>query len=98
MHVSVETLRTHIDYTVWASRKMLEAAAGLSPEELNRDFDTADKSVLGTLLHIYGGDIVWIERMYGKSLTSRPYDSQANLATIEAGWPPVWDRWREYVA
>ncbi len=98
MHVSIETLQSHIDYTVWASRRMLEAANALSPDELQRDFATGDKSVLGTLLHVYGGDLVWIERMHGRSLTSRPYDAQANLATLEAEWPVVWERWRAYAA
>lgn len=98
MHLSLETLQLHIDYTVWADRKLLEAAAALTPEELTRDFGTADKSILGTLLHVYGGDYVWIERMRGVSLTRRPYDEQATLETLETAWPRVWERWREYVA
>jgi uncharacterized damage-inducible protein DinB len=97
MHVSLETLKLHIDYTVWASQRILDAAAALSHDELTRDFGTGDKSVLGTLLHIYGGDYVWIERMYGTSLTIRPYDSQASLATLQTEWPRIWERWREYV-
>src|SRR5580692_11352770 len=97
MHVSLETLRLHIDYTIWASRRILDAAAGLASSELTRDFETADKSVLGTLLHVYGGDLVWIERMHGTSLTRRPYDEHAPLAVLEAEWPRVWDRWKAYV-
>ena len=98
MHVSLETLNTHIHYAIWANRRIMEAAAGLAPGELTRDFGSSDKSVLGTLLHVYGGDVVWIERVNGKSLTARPYDAQATLATLQAVWPPVWDRWKEYVA
>jgi uncharacterized damage-inducible protein DinB len=98
MHVNLETLRQHIDYTVWASRRILDAAASLTPEELIRDFGTADKSVLGTMLHIWGGDLVWIERMHGTSLTKRPYDEHATLATLQAEWPRVWERWQNYVA
>jgi uncharacterized damage-inducible protein DinB len=95
MNVSLETLRLHIDYTVWASRRVLDAAAALTPDELIRDFGTSDKSVLGTLLHICGGDLVWIERMYGKSLTSFPTD-QLTLATLQSDWPQVWKRWKTY--
>jgi uncharacterized damage-inducible protein DinB len=98
MHVSLDTLKSHIDYTVWASQVILKAAAALSPDELTRDFGTADKSVLGTLLHVCGGDLVWIERMYGVSLTARPYDDSASLATLEDEWPRVWERWKKYVA
>jgi uncharacterized damage-inducible protein DinB len=97
MHVSLKTLQQHIDYTVWASRRILDAAAALDPGELTRDFGTGDKSVLGTLLHVYGGDLIWIERMHGTSLTRRPYDEHAPLAVLEAEWPRVWDRWKAYV-
>jgi uncharacterized damage-inducible protein DinB len=98
MHVNLDTLQTHIDYSHWANRRMLEAAKELSQEELSRDFGTADKSVLGTLLHVYGGEVVWIERVYGTSLKARPYDAHATLDTLLTAWPPVWERWRDYVA
>ena len=49
MSVSADALRTHLDYTIWASQRLLQAAAQLSDEELNRDFGTADRSVLGAL-------------------------------------------------
>ena len=91
-------LNQHIDYTVWANRRILDAAASLTPEELTHDFGTGDRSILGTLLHVYGGDLIWIERVYGTSLMARPYDAQATLAALEAAWPPVWDRWKNYVA
>lgn len=98
MHVSVETLRTHIDYNNWANRRMLKAAAALSQDELTRDFGSADKGILGTLLHVYGGEVVWIERVHGTSLAARPYDAGATLDTLQAEWPPVWERWERYVS
>ena len=54
--------------------------------------------MLGTLLHVYGGDLVWIERVHGTSLTARPYDDRATLATLQTEWPKVWDRWKDYAA
>ena len=56
MPVSVDTLRLQLDYTAWATQRLLDAAAKLSPEELTRDFQTADKCVLDTLAHIYAAD------------------------------------------
>ena len=96
MHVSLTVLRTHIDYTIWASRRVLEAAAALPAEELTRDFGTADKSVLGTLLHVYTADFIWIERCHGTSPTTRPYGDDASFSNLQAGWPQVWDRWKKY--
>jgi uncharacterized damage-inducible protein DinB len=97
MHVSLEALRAHIDYDIWANRRILDAAAALTPDELTRDFGSADKSILGTLLHVYGGSVVWIERVYGTSLRARPYDEHATLETLHAAWPMVWERWKGYV-
>src|SRR5208282_121582 len=53
MSVSAQTLRLHLGYTAWASTRLLEAAAALTPEELARDFKTADKTLLDTLAHIF---------------------------------------------
>ena len=38
MKVSADVLRTHLDYTVWASTLLLDAIGGLSGVELTRDF------------------------------------------------------------
>src|SRR5271163_1352188 len=67
MPVSAVALRSHLDYTAWASGLLLDTARQLSTEELNRDFGTADKSVLGTLVHTFAGDRIWLERMNGIS-------------------------------
>lgn len=98
MHLDLDTLQIHIDYNNWANRRILEAATGLGKKELTRDFGTGDRSVSGTLLHVYGGEVVWIERLFGNSLKTRPYAADAGLETLEAAWPPQWDRWRDYVA
>jgi len=98
MHVSPDTLRLHLDYSAWASRRLLEAAAALPPSELTQDFGTADKSVLGTLLHIYGADYAWMERMEGRSISARPYDEGAQLDFLQAEWPKLWARWKSYAA
>src|SRR5438270_453212 len=40
--VTPDALRDHIAYSAWASRLLVHAAAALSPEDLTRDFQTAD--------------------------------------------------------
>ena len=52
MLISRDILQHHIAYARWASSRLVEAAAALTPDELTRDFGTADKSVLGTLVHV----------------------------------------------
>ena len=47
MHVSASTVLEHLDYSLWASQRLVDAASQLTAEELTRDFGTADGSVLG---------------------------------------------------
>ncbi len=98
MPVSADTLRLHLDYTAWASRRLVEAAAQLSPDELTRDFGTADKSVLGTLVHIFAADRVWLARMEG--LPNGPYSTPADyrLEVLLNDWPALHQRWRQWAA
>ena len=88
-------LRTHLDYTNWATNRLLKQAAELTPEELNRDFGTADKNVLQTLGHIHAADNLWLARLEGSaapsSLSAMPLSFeylQANgLPCSSAGLP-----------
>lgn len=66
MNVPVELIRSHLDYSAWASRELVQAASALPADELTRDFGTAGKSVLGTLVHIFGADRIWLARMQGE--------------------------------
>jgi uncharacterized damage-inducible protein DinB len=90
--ITSETAQFLIDYTAWASRLMVEAAGRLSPEELTRDFSTADKSVLGTLAHIYGADRAWLARVEGAP-QSWLTESDYQLAVLEKDWPVIHERW-----
>ena len=98
MPVSPETLRTHLDYTAWAASRLLDAAAQLSPEELNRDFGTADKSVVGTLAHVFAADRVWIGRIQGATSTKFMTDEDRDLAVLNREWPVVLRSWQDWAA
>jgi uncharacterized damage-inducible protein DinB len=94
MPVSADVLRTHLDYTAWASARLVEAAAALPPEQLTHDFQTADKSVLGTLVHVFGADRIWLARV--KGVTPGPYltDADYHLSVLQTTWPEVLGEWR----
>ena len=98
MPVSAETLRTHLDYTTWASARLLEAAAKLSPEELTRDFGTADKNVVGTLAHVFAADRVWMNRIQGKAPGKFITDADRDLALLNREWPSLLKVWQEWAA
>ncbi|MGH9661231.1 MAG: DinB family protein, partial [Bryobacteraceae bacterium] len=93
MTVSAATLRTHLRYTAWASRRLIEAASGLNDEELTRDFHTADHSVLGTLVHVYAADRVWLGRIQGNP-PARFLDPDTDMkrSVVENDWPALHER------
>jgi uncharacterized damage-inducible protein DinB len=94
MPVSADTLRSQLDYTAWASQRLLAAAAQLSPEELTRDFKTADKSVLDTLVHIYAADRIWLARVTGETRATFIDPEDRDLGLLEAEWPALHERWK----
>lgn len=94
MSVSADTLRLHLDYTAWASQRLLDAAAKLSPEELTHDFKTADKSVLDTLVHIYAADRIWLARVRGEQRATFADPEDRDLTLLQSEWPALLQRWQ----
>lgn len=94
MPVSADTLRTQLDYSAWASQRLLDAAAQLAPEELTRDFKTADKTVLDTLVHIYAADRIWLARVSGEPRATFIDPEDRDLGLLEAEWPALHQRWK----
>jgi len=87
----------HLAYTAWASRRLVDAVAHLSPEELNRDFQTADHSALGTLVHVFAADRIWLARVTGAA-APRQFISEADhsLAVLQNDWPALLDKWQQW--
>jgi uncharacterized damage-inducible protein DinB len=98
MPVSPATLRTHLDYTTWATRKLLDSAARLSDEHLNHDFGTSDRSVLGTLVHTFAADRVWFYRLAGGENPGFVSEADRSLAVLQEKWPELLERWKQWAA
>jgi uncharacterized damage-inducible protein DinB len=99
MLISPEVLRTHIDYTAWASARLVEAASQLTTNELTRDFGTADKGVLGTLVHVFAADRIWMARVTG-SVPGKFIDPERDmhLSVLQKEWPPLLKKWQEWTS
>lgn len=92
-----EILRYQLDFTTWATERMLSAAAELTPEELAHDFKTSDKSILGTLAHNYRAERTWLNRMHGKRVDFR-VDGDDALEALETNWPAVRVGWADWAS
>jgi uncharacterized damage-inducible protein DinB len=99
MAMLVDVLRNHLSYTAWASGKLVDAAGALSPQELMRDFATADHNVLGTLAHIYAADRIWLGRIEGNPPACF-FDPERDmhLEVLRRDWPALLERWKQWGA
>ena len=98
MSVSVAVLRNHIEYSAWATGRLLDAAQKIAPEGLKRDFGTADHSIVGTLLHIFRSEKIWLARLrVGFPPAPEMRAEEEELPFLLGAWPPLYGEWREWV-
>ncbi len=94
--VTPQLMQLHFDYSAWASARLVGTAAVLSPAELNRDFGTSDRSVLGTLVHVFAADRVWMARLEGRQPARFVSPGEHDLAVLQAEWPALYLQWKAW--
>jgi uncharacterized damage-inducible protein DinB len=83
--------RLHLRYSTWASQKLLEAAARLDPDDLNRNTGVSHASILGTLAHIQFADWIWYTRLV------EPMEKPAGtLEALQKSWREIHSRWEAW--
>lgn len=93
MSVTPEALLNHLAYAAWADARLLKAVSALTPEELTRDFGTADRSITGTLSHIFAADRVWLTRVLGQPSTGALAAEEQTLSFLHSAYPPLHEQW-----
>lgn len=94
--MTADEIRTHIRYSHWASRRLLQAAMQLSEPELHRDLKVSHGSLMGTLAHIHLADRIWFSRVVDPTIRIYlPNDSLPD-ERLEAEWSDVQKRWEEW--
>jgi uncharacterized damage-inducible protein DinB len=98
------------EYDRWANNRALQAASRLSAEKFTRDLGGSLRSVRDTLVHIIGGEWIWLT--YWKELSPSPafladlrtrrnvlFNSEAfpNVATVQLKWAEVEKEQTEFV-
>jgi uncharacterized damage-inducible protein DinB len=78
------TVKAHFEllatYNQWMNNKVYEAALRLDNTELTKDRGAFFGSILGTLNHIYVGDIIWLKR-FASHPTSPSFPDVIELPT-----------------
>ncbi len=84
-----------VGYTAWADARVLAAAQTLSAEELAQDFRSSEHSILGTLVHVYRAQRIWLTRVLGEAAEFKtPGDD--TLAALTNNWPVLSKRWVDW--
>jgi len=90
-------LRLHLNYSAGASGRLVNAAAGLSQEELTRDFGTSTGSVLGTLVHVYAAERAWLARFEQKAQPAALVtEADMGMPVLENDWPRIEQRLKQW--
>ena len=94
--MTVNELKTHIHYSGWASRRLLDAAVKLDQEQLSRDMKVSHGSVLGTLGHIYFADLIWYSRVVDPAIPVRSPSDSVSPDKLETEWTALQKRWEQW--
>ncbi len=96
--MTLEDLRTLLDYHYWARDRMLEAVEPLTPEQFNQDLGSSFRSVRETLVHLYSAEWAWHSRWQGVSPTSMlSLDGYPDVAALQVAWTVTEQNVRNFV-
>ena len=90
MRIDAKFLVDHLQYSQWASNRSIEAVRPLTIEEQNRYLYTSHHGVIGTLLHIYRADRIWLSRLDGSPrLALADFNETFTLDCLAVAWAKI---------
>jgi len=96
--MTLQDLRTMLDYHYWARDRLLDALQTLTVEQLTRDLGSSFKSIHETLVHTYSAEWAWHSRWLGTSPTALlPADQFPDLAAVRSAWTELEVKLRAFV-
>jgi uncharacterized damage-inducible protein DinB len=85
--MTVDELRTLLDYHYWARDRMLDAIDPLPPDQFTRNLGNSFGSIRDTAVHVYSAEWLWHARWIGEPPTAMiPFDRFADVASLRAAW------------
>ena len=94
--MTAQEARTHIRYSGWASRKVMNAVLALSPEDRAKPMGVSHESLAKTLAHIYFADSIWYSRIADRSYPVTSHDALPSLDFVVEEWPRLQARWEAW--
>lgn len=85
--MNLSELRTLVDYHYWGRDRLMQAVEQLTPEQLSFTIESSFSSVRDTLVHLWGAEVIWLNRWEGHSPTALPAgDDLSDFASIRRAW------------
>jgi uncharacterized damage-inducible protein DinB len=78
--MTAQDIGTFFAYDAWATERTLESVAALSEELYRKDLGSSHGGIHGTLVHLYGAGLTWLQRWKGRSAS--PAVSVAEVPTL----------------
>jgi uncharacterized damage-inducible protein DinB len=96
--MTLQDLRTLLDFHYWARDRALDAVSALTPEQFTREMGSSFKSVRDTLAHLYSAEWAWYQRWQGMSPTAPlPFDQFPDVGSLRAAWTDHEAKMRTYL-
>lgn len=80
------------EFNDWANQRVLGACSALNDEQFTLDFVSSYRSVRDTLVHIMGGEWIWLELWLGRSPTRNALpraEEFPNFESVRGRWEQV---------
>ncbi|MFG0286483.1 MAG: DinB family protein, partial [Phycisphaerales bacterium JB039] len=85
--MNASAIQALVSYNDMANRMILQAAAGLSAEQLDQPFEMGVGTLRKTLVHIWAGEHMWLQRWLGCGDTPWVAENEAiSVADLEQRW------------
>jgi len=97
-----DLLLSDINYSAWATQKLLDASSSLSDDHLRHDLRLSHTSILATLQHIYDGERAWLDGIRdtpdgGTYVLPQTPSPKLSLNDLKHHWPMLWKGYREWI-
>ena len=86
----------HIRYSGWASRRVIDAALALTPEDRAKPMSVSHESIEQTLAHIYFADAIWYSRIADPAYPVPSHDAPPDFPFVLEEWPRLQAKWEAW--
>ncbi len=81
-------LHRYVSYNFWANKRLADLLSKLPEDFVNQEITSSFPSIRKTILHNYGAEYLWLQRLNGNSPSSFPPAEVAGWSTSE-----VFENW-----